>query len=142
VETARAASEGPSYPPYNIEKTAEDAYVLTMAVAGFAPQDIDLTVHENTLTISGKAPQNGDHGRVLYRGIAGRAFERRFVLADHIVVEGASLENGLLHVALKREVPEALKPRRIAIAAGGPQAGSPQRALPANGQAEPAQQAA
>jgi molecular chaperone IbpA len=128
VETARAASEGPAYPPYNIEKTAEDSYVLAMAVAGFAPGDIELTVHENTLTIAGKAPPAGDEGRMLYRGIAGRAFERRFVLADHIVVQGASLENGLLHVALRREVPEALKPRRIEIAAA-----APQRALPANG---------
>ena len=99
-----------------------------MAVAGFAPQDIELTVHENTLTIAGKAPPAGDERRMLYRGIAGRAFDRRFVLADHIVVQGASLENGLLHVALRREVPEALKPRRIEIAAA-----SPQRALPANG---------
>ena len=127
VETARAASEGPAYPPYNIEKTAEDSYVLAMAVAGFAPDDIELTVNENTLTIAGKAPPAGDERRMLYRGIAGRAFERRFVLADHIVVQGASLENGLLHVALRREVPEALKPRRIEIAAA-----NPQRALPAN----------
>jgi molecular chaperone IbpA len=118
VETARAAAEGPAYPPYNIEKTGEDSYVLTMAVAGFGPNDIELTAHDNTLTVAGKAPQAQENSRVLYRGIAGRAFERRFVLADHIVVEGAQLENGLLHVALRREVPEALKPRRIAIAAG------------------------
>lgn len=135
VETARAASEGPAYPPYNIEKTAEDSYVLAMAVAGFAPDDIELTVHENTLTVAGKAPPAGDERRMLYRGIAGRAFERRFVLADHIVVEGASLENGLLHVVLRRVVPEALKPRRIEIAGA-----NPQRALPANG-ARPAQAA-
>jgi len=137
VETARAASEGPAYPPYNIEKAGEDSYVLTMAVAGFGPADIEMTVHENTLTVAGKAPQPGDERRVLYRGIAGRAFERRFVLADHIVVEGAQLENGLLHVALRRQVPEALRPRRIEIAAGAPQ----QRALPANG-AERAAEAA
>ncbi|MGG5809626.1 Hsp20 family protein [Falsiroseomonas sp. CW058] len=135
VETARAAADGPAYPPYNIEKTGEDSYVLTMAVAGFGPNDIDVTAHDNTLTVSGKAPQAQDAGRVLYRGIAGRAFERRFVLADHILVEGAQLENGLLHVALRREVPEALKPRRIAIQAGAP------RALTANG-AEQVQQAA
>jgi molecular chaperone IbpA len=135
VETARAASEGPAYPPYNIEKTAEDSYVLTMAVAGFGPNDIEMTVHENTLTVAGKAPQPGDTSRLLYRGIAGRAFERRFVLADHIVVEGAQLENGLLHVALRREVPEALKPRRIAIAGTAP------RALPSN-DAEQAREAA
>lgn len=137
VETARAAAEGPAYPPYNIEKTAEDSYVLTMAVAGFGPNDIELVVHENTLTVAGKAPQATDQSRVLYRGIAGRAFERRFVLADHIVVEGANLENGLLHVALKRQVPEALKPRRIAIGNAAPQ----QRALPAN-EAEQTAQAA
>jgi molecular chaperone IbpA len=136
VETARAAAEGPAYPPYNIEKTAEDSYVLTMAVAGFGPNDIELVVHENTLIVSGKAPQQTEQNRVLYRGIAGRAFERRFVLADHIVVEGASLENGLLHVALKREVPEALKPRRIAIANG-----APQRVLTANEAEQPAQAA-
>jgi molecular chaperone IbpA len=122
VETARAAAEGPAYPPYNIEKAGEDSYVLTMAVAGFGPEDIELTAHDNTLTVAGKAPQPQDNSRVLYRGIAGRAFERRFVLADHIVVEGAQLENGLLHVALRREVPEALKPRRIAIGAGAPRA--------------------
>ncbi len=120
VENARAAAEGPSYPPYNIEKTAEDSYVLTMAVAGFGPDDIEVTAHENTLTVSGKAAPTAsspENGRLLYRGIAGRAFERRFVLADHIVIEGAELEHGLLHVALKRQVPEALKPRRIAIQA-------------------------
>lgn len=121
AETARAAAEGSSYPPYNIEKTGEDSYVLTMAVAGFGPEDIDVVAHENTLTVAGKAPQaQPENGRVLYRGIAGRAFERRFVLADHIVVEGADLQHGLLHVALRREVPEALKPRRIAIQAGAP----------------------
>ena len=135
VETARATSDGPAYPPYNIEKTAEDAYVLTMAVAGFGPSDIELTVHENTLAIAGKAPQAQDQGKLLYRGIAGRAFERRFVLADHIVVEGASLENGLLHVTLRHVVPEALKPRRIAIQGTGP------RAIGAN-QAELSAQAA
>ncbi|HZF74253.1 MAG TPA: Hsp20 family protein [Acetobacteraceae bacterium] len=135
VETARAAADAPAYPPYNIEKTGEDTYVLTMAVAGFGPEDIELTIHENTLVVSGKAPQPADHGRFLHRGIAGRAFDRRFVLADHIQVEGASLENGLLHVALRRQVPEALKPRRIAIQGTAP------RALPANG-GEPQAQAA
>src|SRR5512147_56999 len=134
VETARAASEGPAYPPYNIEKTGEDSYTLVMAVAGFGPNDIELTVHENTLTVAGKAPQQTDEARLLYRGIAGRAFERRFVLADHIVVDGAKLENGLLHVTLRRVVPEALKPRRIQVQSGAP------RAIAANGAAEPAAQ--
>lgn len=138
METARAAAEGPTYPPYNIEKTGEDTYVLTMAVAGFGPEDIELSVRENVLTVAGKAPQATESGRFLYRGIAGRAFERRFVLADHLVVQGARLENGLLHVELRREVPEALKPRRIEIQAGQPGGA---KALPANSDA-PAAQAA
>jgi molecular chaperone IbpA len=120
MDTATAAAEAPSYPPYNIEKTGEDSYRLTMAVAGFRPEELDLVVKDNTLVISGKVAAEGQKGELLYRGIAGRAFERRFVLADHIVVEGADLQNGLLHVGLKRVVPEALKPRRIAI--GGPEA--------------------
>jgi molecular chaperone IbpA len=105
-----------TYPPYNIEKTGEDSYRLTMAVAGFGPDDIEVTSKDNTLLVSGRVNAAAPKAEVLYRGIAGRAFERRFVLADHIVVEGASLENGLLHVALKRVVPEALKPRRIPVA--------------------------
>ena len=121
VDTARTAADAPSYPPYNIERTADDAYTLTMAVAGFGQDDIEITAPDNVLLISGRAPQTSDEGRFLHRGIAGRAFERRFVLADHIRVEGANLENGLLHVALRREVPEALKPRRIAIGNGRPQ---------------------
>jgi molecular chaperone IbpA len=117
-----AASEGPGYPPYNIEKTGEESYRLTMAVAGFAPSDIDVTVQDNALTVTGRAANGETEAKVLYRGIAGRAFERRFVLADHIVVESAALENGLLHVGLKRSVPEQLKPRRIAVTAPGPAA--------------------
>ena len=89
-----------------------------MAVAGFRPEEIDLVVKDNTLLVSGKATSEGQKGEMLYRGIAGRAFERRFVLADHIVVDGADLQNGLLHVGLKRVVPEALKPRRIAVGNG------------------------
>ena len=104
-----------TYPPYNIERTGDDSYRLTMAVAGFSPDDLEMTVRENTLIIAGRVKPEANSGEVLYRGIAGRAFERRFVLADHIVVEGADLQNGLLHVGLKRVVPEALKPRRIAI---------------------------
>jgi molecular chaperone IbpA len=110
-----------TYPPYNIEKTGDDSYRITMAVAGFGPDDIELTVKENTLFLAGRTG-NGDaqKAEVLYRGIAGRSFERRFVLADHIVVEGADLLNGLLHVNLKRVVPEQLKPRRIPVGAGAP----------------------
>jgi molecular chaperone IbpA len=110
-----AAAGDASYPPYNIEKTGEDSYRLTMAVAGFGPDDIELTTKDNTLVVSGRVSTEAPKSEVLYRGIAGRAFERRFVLADHITVEGASLQNGLLHVGLKRVVPEALKPRRIPL---------------------------
>jgi len=116
LDSARVQSEAPAYPPYNIEVTGEDSYVLTMAVAGFGPDDIEMVVREDTLYITGKASQpEGAARRYVHRGIAGRAFERRFALADHLVVQGARIENGLLHVALKREVPEALKPRRITI---------------------------
>ena len=116
VETAASSS----YPPYNIERLGDDNYRLTMAVAGFGPENIELVVRENTLTVAGKlasGPANDGTAKseVVYRGISGRPFERRFVLADHIVVEGADLHNGLLHVELRRVVPEALKPRRIAI---------------------------
>ncbi len=113
VDSAAAADA--SYPPYNIEKTGDDSYRLTMAVAGFGADDIELTAKDNTLIVSGRIASDSPKAEVLYRGIAGRPFERRFVLADHIVVEGADLQNGLLHVALKRVVPEALKPRRITV---------------------------
>ncbi len=115
MDSAVSAPEASSYPPYNIEKTGDDTYRMTMAVAGFSPEDLDITVRENTLVVSGRVSSEGNGGELLYRGIAGRAFERRFVLADHIVVEGADLRNGLLYVGLKRVVPEALKPRKVAI---------------------------
>ena len=118
---ARADSAAPGYPPYNIETTGEDAYRLTMAVAGFASDELDITVQENSLVVTGKAKKEEEEGRYLHRGIARRAFERRFSLAEHIKVTGASLENGMLHVDLVREVPEAAKPRRIAIADGTPE---------------------
>jgi molecular chaperone IbpA len=107
----------PSYPPYNIERTGENAYRITVAVAGFTDQDINIEAKENTLTIRGEksAEETEDKGEVLYQGIAARAFERRFQLAEHVTVRGASLENGLLHVDLVREIPEAKKPRQIPI---------------------------
>ena len=108
-----------SYPPYNIETTGENAYRLTMAVAGFAPQDIEVTVKENALLVNAKSGKDEEGKQYLHRGIARRAFERRFQLADHIKVVGASLDNGLLHVDLVREIPEAMKPRKIEIATGG-----------------------
>ena len=104
-----------SYPPYNIEVLGDDAYRITMAVAGFGEGDINITAQENSIVISGKVAKAEEERKFLYRGIAGRAFERRFELADHIKVSGASLINGLLHVDLVREVPEAMKPRTIKI---------------------------
>ncbi len=120
IESVKVAA--PAYPPYDIERTGDDSYRLTMAVAGFGPDDVELTVKDNTLVIVGRVQAAGDKGEVLHRGIAGRAFERRFALAEHIVVQGAELKDGLLQVSLQRVVPEALKPRRIAIAGARPQA--------------------
>ena len=113
----RVDTASPAYPPYNIESTGEDSYRLTMAVAGFSRDEIEITVQQNSLVISGKAQKEGEEtqGRYLHRGIARRAFERRFSLADHMKVNGASLDNGLLHVDLVREVPEEAKPRQITI---------------------------
>ena len=115
VDSAQQSTTVVAYPPYNIERTGDDAYRLTMAVAGFGSDDLDVVVKESTLVITGRVKDEAQKGEVLYRGIAGRAFERRFVLADHIQVDGADLQNGLLHVGLKRVVPEALKPRRVEI---------------------------
>jgi len=112
--------EDTGYPPYNIEKTGNDAYRITMAVAGFAADDVTITVQENALVVTGKQKANGDAQRYLHRGIAGRSFERRFQLADFIKVTGAALENGLLHVELAREVPEAMKPRTIKVESRAP----------------------
>ena len=112
----RVDSAAVAYPPYNIEKTGEDAYRLTMAVAGFSPAELDITVQENTLLVTGKAQKEDENGGgYLHRGIARRAFERRFSLADHMKVGGASLDNGLLYVDVVHEVPEAAKPRTIKI---------------------------
>jgi molecular chaperone IbpA len=122
MDSAASNPDAQSYPPYNIEKVGDDTYRLTMAVAGFRPSDLDIVVRDNTLFVSGRPSSDAQKGEVLYRGIAGRAFERRFVLADHMVVEGADVENGLLHVGLKRVVPEALKPRKIVIGNGAPAA--------------------
>lgn len=107
-----------AYPPYNIEATGDNAYRLTMAVAGFGADDLEITAKEGALVVTGKARKEDESKQYLHRGIARRAFERRFQLADHIRVAGASLDNGLLHVDLVREVPEALKPRKVEIATG------------------------
>lgn len=107
----------PSYPPYNIERTADDAYRITMAVAGFEEDELSVEAHRNVLTVkAAKAEdEDGEERQFLHRGIATRAFERRFQLADHVEVTAAGLKNGLLHIDLKRNVPEEMKPRRIAI---------------------------
>jgi len=116
LESALRADEGQSsYPPYNIEKTGENAYRITMAVAGFGENDITITAQDNSLIVTGKIAKTEEEKKFLHRGIAGRAFERRFELAEHIRVSGASLVNGLLHVDLVKEVPEAKKPRTVKI---------------------------
>ncbi|SIQ39848.1 molecular chaperone IbpA [Rhizobium sp. RU20A] len=112
-----------SYPPYNIERTGENAYRITMAVAGFDETELSIEAREHTLTVKGeKAEDKADEGQFLYRGIAKRAFERRFQLADHVEIRAASLKNGLLHIDLVREIPEAAKPRRIEIVSATSQA--------------------
>lgn len=112
-----SADTAPAYPPYNIEKTGEDQYRITMAVAGFGEGDLEIRTQENKLVITGRTEKGEDAEQrtFLHRGIAERAFERQFSLADHVKVVAASLENGLLHVELAREVPEAMKPRTVAI---------------------------
>ncbi len=123
-----AAVDGASgYPPYNIERTGENAYRITIAVAGFTTDELSLELKENTLTVRGEKAPPAENARTefLHQGIAARAFERKFQVADHVLVTGARLDSGLLHVELVREIPEAKKPRMIPIAAGG----SPSRDL-------------
>jgi len=110
----------PTYPPYNIEKTAADAYRISIAVAGFSEGDLSVEVKENSLVIAARKAADEAERTYLHRGIATRAFERRFHLADHVVVTGASHENGMLHIDLHREIPEALKSRRIQISGSAP----------------------
>jgi len=116
-QAAGFESTGSTYPPYNIERTGENAYRVTIAVAGFSESDLSIESKENTLTVKGEKQSKTENQRsqVLYQGIAGRAFERVFRLADHVEVKSAVLENGLLHIDLVRELPETMKPRTIAI---------------------------
>ncbi len=118
----RVDEQALSYPPYNIEKLSEDQYRISMAVAGFGEADLEITVREGSLVVAGKKEkeEQAEQPSYLYRGIAQRAFERRFDLADHIKVTGAGLENGLLHIDLAREVPEAMKPRTVRIETKAP----------------------
>ncbi len=112
-------TSAPGYPPYNIERTGENDYRISVAVAGFGESDLSIEAKENTLTVKGeKQAKQENNTEVLYQGIAGRSFERQFQLADHVQVKGASLENGLLHIDLVREIPEAKKPRQIPIGGG------------------------
>jgi molecular chaperone IbpA len=124
LDKASGADNGQTYPPYNIERTGENAYRISLAVAGFAENELSVETKEGVLTIRGAketAPKvEAEKREVLYQGIAGRAFERRFHLADHVKAVSAQVENGLLHVELVREVPEAQKPRTIAIQTGSP----------------------
>ncbi|KAB0266114.1 Hsp20 family protein [Microvirga brassicacearum] len=115
-----------NWPPYNIEKFGDDAYRITMAVAGFSPDEIELVQQESALSVNGQKHAEPEDTQVLHRGIATRAFKQTFNLADHVKVTGASLENGLLTIDLKREIPEALKPRRIAISTGTAPEAQPQ----------------
>ena len=123
LDSATREADAPSYPPSNIERTGENDYRISMAVAGFAESDLSIEVSQNVLTISGKRTE-AENTTYLHQGIAGRSFERRFQLADHVEVSGASLTNGLLHVDLVRQVPEQLKPRQIAITSMGTKAKS------------------
>jgi molecular chaperone IbpA len=117
-----ASFEAPAYPPYNIERVGENEYRITIAIAGFSAADVSLEVKGNALTVTGKKSDKPEvKSEYLHQGIAARSFERRFQLADHVEVTGADLADGLLHISLKREIPEALKPRTIAIRGGNEQ---------------------
>jgi molecular chaperone IbpA len=121
MSSATRQDQGNSYPPYNIRTTGDDYYQITMAVAGFSEADISITTEQNRLLITGnRADDTQEKGEYLHRGIATRSFERRFNLADHVKVVGASLENGLLYIDLEREIPEAMKPRTIKIGKAEP----------------------
>ena len=117
LDTVGKAETG-GYPPYNIERLDENDYRITLAVAGFGETDLDIEVRENTLTVKGVRGESDEARSFLHHGIAGRSFERQFQLAEHVKIDGATLVNGLLNVDLRREVPEAMKPRKIAINAG------------------------
>lgn len=120
LDAAQKSGAADSFPPYNIEKTGEDAYRITLAVAGFGAQDLNMEVRDGQLVIVGKGDSEGGDAEYLHRGIARRAFERRFQLADHVEVKGADLKDGLLVVDLVREIPEAMKPRQIKIGTAAP----------------------
>lgn len=117
LETGTRAEAGDGYPPFDLVKDGDDSYRITLAVAGFRPEEIEIVAQQNQLVVTGRKEDETSKGGYLHRGIAARPFERRFQLADYIEVRSASFENGLLTIALQREVPEAMKPRRIEIGA-------------------------
>ena len=127
IDNASKLGTTGTYPPYNIAQTGENDYLIELAVAGFGEGDLSLETHENVLTVTGTKAANDEHGDYLHRGIAERGFERRFQLADHVIVSGASLENGLLRINLVRELPEAMKPRKIEIGSKGDEKLIPQK---------------
>ena len=115
LENQRSAGSGDNYPPFNIERRGDDAYRITVAVAGFKPADIDITAQQNLLVVQGKKGDEAADGQFLHVGIAQRGFERRFELADYVRVENANLEDGLLVIDLIREVPDAMKPKKVPV---------------------------
>lgn len=120
LEAASRSDAPTGYPPYNIETDGENAYRIEIAVAGFKPEELNIEFRENTLTVQGKKASTDDAKRYLHRGLAERNFERRFQLADYVVVTGANLADGLLTIELERQLPEQLKPRRVEIKTGAP----------------------
>ena len=119
LDAAAATDSASGYPPYNSERTDENSYRIEIAVAGFKPEELNVEIKENLLTVQGRKAANDEQRRYLHRGLAERNFERRFQLADYVVVTGADLADGLLSISLERQLPEALKPRKIEINAGG-----------------------
>jgi molecular chaperone IbpA len=117
IDSSLGVAGDDNYPPYNIERTGEDSYRISLALAGFAPDDVTVTAEQNMLTVEGRKAEQSD-SQYLYQGISGRPFRRQFSLADYVQVKGALLKNGLLQIDLVREMPEAMKPRRIAIKSG------------------------
>lgn len=138
LDQASRAETAKTWPPYNIEKVSDDAYQITLAVAGFAPEEIDVTQNDTSLIVSGKKSDDASDHQFLHRGIAARHFRQSFSLADHVKVTGATMEHGLLTVNLVREVPEAFKPRRIPIGGSSAAIGQDNWQAPIEGEAKAA----
>ena len=128
LESRMRAEAADGYPPFDLEKVGDDSYRITLAVAGFSPDEIEIVAHQNQLIVTGRKAEDREGGAYLHRGIAARPFERRFELADFVEVRSAAFENGLLVISLQREVPEAMKPRKIEISADGHRLNAPDAA--------------